>query len=148
MQTYLLSIKQKPFEALVDGRKKHEFRRRFSKIENDFQVVFYVSSPIKAIAGVGIFKKPIFDTTERIIELVKKHKYSSPENLAAYFYNINTGYALPLKRIKKINKIKLDEIRQINLKFMPPQSYFRLMPTKHKKLLARIDLYDTPDEFE
>jgi len=117
-----MSIHNEPFEALLDGRKKHEFRRKFY-LENPCQSVFYVSSPVKAICGVGLFEKPIYDIVENLVEIIKGHSFSSPESLRSYFKGVNYGHALPLKEIKAIDPLRLGEIRTEIPDFRPPQSY-------------------------
>lgn len=140
-----MSIHKEPFEALLDGRKKHEFRRKFY-LENSCQSVFYVSSPVKAVCGVGLFEKPIYDTVENLVKILKNHSFSSPESLRSYFKDVNFGYALPLKEIKSIDPLSLGEIRAEIPNFSPPQSYCYFNSEKFKPFLRRLNLYETPDE--
>jgi predicted transcriptional regulator len=139
MRTYLLSIKPDPFSALVDGRKKHEFRRKFSHINEGFRVVFYVSRPVKAICGIGTFDKPVFATIARLIELIKTHRYSSPQNLKRYLEGLEMGFALPIKKVKTIKPVLLEQIRAIIPGFNPPQSYCSLDSQKCSKLIRGAD---------
>jgi len=140
-----MSIRKDPFEALLDGRKKHEFRRKFY-LNNPCQSVFYVSSPVKAICGVGIFDKPIYDTIDNLVKIIKSHSFSSPESLKSYFKDVDYGYALPIKKIKNINPISLAEIREEIPNFRPPQSYCCFDLIKFKPYLRRLSLYETPNE--
>lgn len=141
-----MSIRNEPFEALLDGRKKHEFRRRFSRTSGRFQVVFYVSDPVRAICGVGIFDKPIYDSIGRMKAIARSHRFSSPENIEKYFSGLERGYALPVRKIKRVGPIDLEEIRKTIEDFNPPQSYCRFPLQRFYKLLERVDLYDSPDE--
>jgi len=145
MKTILMSIRQEPFEAIVDGRKKCEFRRKFY-IEEPCQVVFYVSSPVSAICGVGIFDSPIEGNVKDLVKIIRTHSFSSEENLRRYLKGQEGGYALPIKRSKKIKPITLDELRREISGFNPPQSYYNLDFNKFKNLFGRLDLYETPDE--
>lgn len=145
MKTILMSIRQEPFEAILDGRKRHEFRRRFY-INEPCQVVFYLSSPVSAICGIGIFDAPIYDDVENLVEIIKTHSFSSEGSLRSYLNNMKSGYALPIISSKRINPITLNELRREISGFSPPQSYYSLDSSKFKNLIRRLDLYETPDE--
>lgn len=145
MKTILMSIRQEPFEAILDGRKRHEFRRRFY-IDEPCQVIFYVSSPVSAICGVGIFDAPIYDDVENLVKIIKTHSFSSEESLRSYLNNTQVGYALLVIKSRKINLITLDELRKEVPGFSPPQSYYNLNLSKFKNLIGRLNLYETPDE--
>lgn len=145
MKTILMSIRQGPFEAILDGRKRHEFRRRFY-INEPCQVVFYIISPVSAICGVGIFDTPIYDNIENLVKIIKTHSFSSEESLRNYLEDMKSGYALPVIKSKRINQIKLNELRKEIPGFSPPQSYYSLDSPKFKNLIGRLDLYETPNE--
>ena len=145
MKTILMSIREGPFEAIMDGRKKHEFRRKFY-INEPCQVVFYVSSPVSAIYGVGIFDKPIKGSVDNLVDIIKTHSFSSEESLRNYMKDLDEGYALPVVKSGKITPITLTELRKEIHGFAPPQSYCNFDTTKFKNLIGRLELYETPDE--
>jgi predicted transcriptional regulator len=143
MNTYLMSLKPEPLEALYDGRKLHEFRRRFSQEKSIFQVVFYISAPVKAICAVALFDKPIVGNVDELVQLIKTHKFSSEESLRKYLVDKKKGVALPLVKIKKIKPLGLSELRQKVPNFVPPQSYMRYDFNKFKAINDEVDLYET-----
>lgn len=143
MKTILMSIHKEPFEALLDGRKKHEFRRRFY-VDEPCQVVFYVSSPVKAICAVAVFHKPVYDKIDRLLNIIKTHSFSSPQSLNNYFKDLDYAYALPIDKIKKIRPITLDELRENVPGFRPPQSYYAFDFIRFEKYLEKLDLYEIP----
>ncbi|PJA69907.1 hypothetical protein CO155_02905 [Candidatus Pacearchaeota archaeon CG_4_9_14_3_um_filter_35_19] len=145
MKTILMSIRDGPFEAIIEGKKKHEFRRRFY-VDEPCQVIFYVSSPVSAICGVGIFDKPIKGNVEDLVNIIKTHSFSSEESLRNYMKGLGEGYALPVARSKKINQITLDELKGEIPGFAPPQSYYSFNTNKFKNLIGRLNLYEAPDE--
>jgi len=140
-----MSIRKEPFEAILDGRKKHEFRRKFY-INEPCQVVFYVSSPVSAICGVGIFDVPIKASLEELSNVIHSHSFSSEDSLRDYFKGLDRGYALPVIKSKKINPITLNELKEKISGFRPPQSYCSLRRSKFKNFIKRLGLYETPDE--
>ena len=146
MKTVLISIHKDPFEALADGRKKHEFRRRFY-LKEKFRAVFYVTSPIKAICGIGLFGKPIKSSIDGLADIAKSHDFSSPEKVKDYFKGLDQGYALPLCDLKKIKPISLEQLRQDIDNFRPPQSYYYFDIKKIEKYLSgqHVDAINSTD---
>src|SRR3989344_9223981 len=145
MKTILMSIRNESFKAIIKGKKKHEFRRKFY-VDEPCQVIFYVSSPVSAICGVGIFDKPIKRDVEDLVRIIKTHSFSSEESLRNYMEGLGEGYALPVTKSRKINPITLDELRGEISGFAPPQSYCSFDMDKFKNLIGRLNLYETPDE--
>lgn len=137
-----MSIHKKPFEALLDGRKKHEFRRKFY-LNQPCRVIFYVSSPVKAIMGIGVFDTPIKTSVNQLINIIKTHNFSSEESLKDYFKGLKEGYALPLKSIKRITPLSLNELRKKIKNFFPPQSYCNFSFDKFKNILDKLGIYET-----
>lgn len=140
-----MSIRDGPFEAIIEGKKGHEFRRRFY-IDEPCQVVFYVSSPVSAICGVGVFDKPIKGNIEDLVKIIKSHSFSSEESLRNHMEGINEGYALPVTKSRRISPVTLDELREEIPGFAPPQSYCNFNANKFRNLIWRLNLYETPDE--
>ena len=145
MQSYLMSIKKEPFDALVRGHKKHEFRRKFSEVRANFLVVFYVSSPVKAIMGVADFGPVIKDKIPALLGLVRTHTWDHPLKLTAeYFAGCEYGYALPLVSIRKFEKpISLEDLRKLVPGFRPPQSYLSLDNPRYSRIRKEVLGYGT-----
>jgi len=136
MRSYLLSIKQDPFDALVRGQKKHEFRRKFSEIRANFLAVFYVSSPVKAIMGVAEFGPVVKDKIPALLDLARAHSWDHPlELIAGYFAGCKYGYALPLISAKTLEKpISLERLKKLVPDFRPPQSFLSLDNPKYSRI--------------
>ena len=145
MKTILMSIRDKPFKAIIDGRKWHEFRRRFY-IDEPCQVVFYISSPVSAICGVGIFGKPIKENIADLVKIIRTHSFSSEDSLRDYMKGLDGGYAIPVMKSRMVDPITLAKLREEIPGFVAPQSYCNLDATKFKNLIGRLNLYETPDE--
>jgi len=140
MRTILISLDEKHFSAVNDGRKKHEFRRKFPLIEENFRLVFYISSPVQAIRGFAICDPVIYDSIDKMINIVKTHSYSSPERIRTYLDGLDKGYAIPLKSIKILSdELSLAYLRKNIHGFTPPQSYIYLDNSKYVKILEAID---------
>jgi len=140
MRTFLLSIKKEPFEALVQGQKKHEFRRKFSEVRANFLVVFYVSSPVKAVVGVAEFGPVIKNKIPMLLDLARTHTWNHPLKMTAeYFEGCKYGYALPLVSIRKFEKpICLERLQELVPGFRPPQSFLSLDNPKYSKIKKEV----------
>lgn len=136
MQMFLLSIKKEPFDALVQGQKKHEFRRKFSEVRANFLVAFYVSFPTKAVTGVAEFGPVIKGRISELLDLAETHTWDHPLELTAeYFAGCEFGYALPLVSIRKFEKpINLERLRELVPGFRPPQSFLSLDNPKYSRI--------------
>lgn len=145
MKTILMSIRDGPFEAIIDGRKKHEFRRKFY-INEPCQVIFYVSSPKSSILGVGLFDKPIKGDIKDLVRIIKTHSFSSEDSLRNYMKGLDEGYALLVRKSRMIDPIPLAELKKEIQGFAPPQSYCNLDVIKFENFIGRLNLYDAPNE--
>lgn len=140
MITILMSIKKEHFDALCKGIKKHEFRRAFAPQTENFIIVFYATEPISAIYGYGLFGPPIIGPISKMVEIVKTHQYSSPENIINYFAGKNKGFAIPCIYAKILKQMTLLEIQKTLPRFTPPQSYIYMDKPPYNKLLEKIAL--------
>ncbi|MFB9325629.1 hypothetical protein ACFFSY_06795 [Paenibacillus aurantiacus] len=123
MRTIILSLKPAPFEQMIAGIKKHEFRRKF--MDEPVQAFIYVSSPVKAIRAYAEFGIPIADTPERLGHIAEQEGTGTAGGIADYLDGLEHGYALPVRLIREIEPISLDELRTA-FQFTPPQSYCRI----------------------
>lgn len=121
----LISLKPQFYELILEGKKKHEFRKRFPN--EKVKAFIYVTKPVGAIKALFEFDRPI----------------KEPEGLIGHdgigvkeFINGQKPgrVALPIKKIQPLKK-------DVNLQFLKnefnvvaPQSYFYLQ-NNHPKLL-------------
>lgn len=132
---YLLSIRKASAKALMDGKKPHEFRRKFENYEGHAQVFIYVTRPVGNIIGEIIFDTPIEDSIDGLCTLLSKNQFDRETNLRDYFYGCEIGYALPVVSVRKFqNPIKLEEVRRKFENFNPPVSYIKLDKPKYIKM--------------
>ncbi|MEA2003790.1 MAG: hypothetical protein U9O53_02415 [archaeon] len=134
----MISFKEEYLKAMYDGLKLHEFRRRFSKVGYEFYSLIYVSSPVSAVTAIIKFDSVIYGDIEKMIRLRQSHKFSSDDNLRAYFEDLNMGYALPVLSVKMLDEpVDLKTLRQLIPGFLPPQSYFRI-GDKYSKIVEYV----------
>jgi predicted transcriptional regulator len=136
--TILMSLRKEPFEAIIEGEKQHEFRRKYG-LKESHTALIYVPSPVKEIQGIITFGPIIKDSVERLATIGRNHKYKGDQNIANYMKGLDEGYALPVIEAKKLeNSVTLNELREIIPKFSPPQSYFGINNPKYNKIVEYI----------
>ncbi|MCH5251488.1 MAG: hypothetical protein J1F22_00820 [Lachnospiraceae bacterium] len=128
----LMSLKEKPWREILSGKKKYEFRTRYTASET---IAFiYVSREVKAVCGIIFFGKPVIGSAEEISRLSEEINPGSYSYMMEYLSK-GTGYAIPVKKVVEIKPISLETIRQKAERFVVPQSYYYLDTEKKKKLL-------------
>lgn len=133
----LLSLREGPYNEIVCGIKKYEYRTRYPK---EPTIAFiYVSQKVKAIRAVIEFEAPIIGSEEEISQMADQIKPGSYEGIMEYFKHRN-GYAIPIKKIIEFEPILLDELRDRFPGFVVPQSYYLLERKEEllKFLLERV----------
>lgn len=123
MKSIILSIKPVFTEAILDGRKTIELRKRIGElfVENT-KIFIYSSSPVKAIVAEAkiscIKKKAPPDVEMGLLENACVNR----EYFDEYFKNSSMAYFIFLKEVKKLDiPIPIVELRQ--LRITPPQSF-------------------------
>ena len=126
----LLSIKPKFVEAIMDGRKKYEFRKIiFSRGHIDY-VYIYSTAPIKKIIGVFKADNIIKDRPSALWDQLRDHAGISEDEFFNYFKDKEIGFALEIKDVKRF-EIPLDP-KSLFPHFVPPQSFrYIISPIKY-----------------
>lgn len=133
--SYLLSIRRGSAEALMNGSKPHEFRRKFEDYLGHAQVFIYITRPVRKIIGEIIFDRPIKDSIDGLCVLLSQNAFDTEANLRKYLADCDVAYALPVVSIRKFkNPISLEEIRREFEEFNPPVSYIKLDKPKYLKM--------------
>lgn len=123
MKSIILSIKPFFTEAILDGRKAIELRKRIGElfVENT-KIFIYSSSPVKAIvaeAKISCIQKKAPSDVE--IDLLEKACVDR-EYFDEYFKKSSMAYLIYLKEVKKLDiPIPIVKLRQLGI--TPPQSF-------------------------
>ena len=113
----LLSIKPEFAFKIFDGTKKFEFRKSIFKQKNIKKVFVYASSPIQQVIGEFEIENIIFDSTEKVWSLTKKHSGISKQFYDKYFENKEKAFAIEVGAKKKYVTPKL--LSDFNLNYAP-----------------------------
>jgi len=117
----LLSIKPKFAAAIMDGRKKYEFRKIIFSKENIYYVYIYSTAPIKKIIGVFKVNNIIKDRPSALWDQLRDDAGISEDEFFNYFKNKEMGFALEIKDVKRFEK-PLNS-KSLFPNFVPPQSF-------------------------
>ncbi|MDQ1252738.1 MAG: hypothetical protein QG646_1870 [Euryarchaeota archaeon] len=117
----LLSIKPKFAEAIIDGRKRYEFRK--SKFANkDINLIYiYSTYPVKKIIGAFRISNIIEDRPRALWDRLKDHAGISEEEFFNYFSDNEMGFAIEIKYVEKFEN-PIDP-KTLIPNFVPPQSF-------------------------
>jgi predicted transcriptional regulator len=113
-----------PFYAaeIAAGRKKVEFRRRWSKKPTDLLVV-YATAPIKAIVAVAEISEVRRASNAELWEICKSFGGAIKRvHLWEYMHDLDLGVALLLGRVA-VPDIGINPREAFGDDFVPPQSY-------------------------
>lgn len=136
---YMISFKEHYFKAMEDGLKLHEFRRRFSRTDEPFYSLIYISAPVSAVTAIAKFDPVVVGDADLMVKLRKNHSFSNDDNVRNYFDGCSTCYALPLTDIIKLdNPVTLNEMRGLVDNFMAPQNYFRVDNEKYNPIVKYV----------
>ena len=127
----LLSIHPKYADAILDGSKTVEFRKRFNeKVET---VVIYSTMPVGKIVGCFDINKVYKEYPRQLWTEFGDKGAISQESFFDYYDNTDNGVALEVKNVRSFDSPL--ELESIGVK-KAPQSYQYLPPTCSSKLLC------------
>ncbi len=126
--TLLFSLKPQFADLIINGKKRVEFRRRFSGNMEGALAYFYVSSPVRCIMFSSILSKIHYSDVNDLWERFCPIGGVSEKDYLTYFNGMNNGYAIELGNVKPLSKtLSLDSIRNKYMSsFRPPQSFCNL----------------------
>lgn len=123
----LLSIKPNILKRIIDGTKLIEFRKKFPNLNENKnisnKIIIYQSKPKMEIFGSFESKKYICSNFDNMMAELKLNEFEL-ERISNYFVSKESCHAIVISNIKIYeHPIGLKELRQINNKFVPGQSY-------------------------
>ena len=119
--TVLLSIRPRFAQAILDGRKKFEFRRILYRHSGVSRVVIYASSPLQRVIGEFSIAAVHSLPPKELWRRTHKHAGIDQSYFASYFEGCNLGHALEVGASTRYKKpLQLKVACGIN---RPPQSF-------------------------
>lgn len=124
----LISIQGRFIDAILDGSKKVELRRRAPNIAVGTRIWIYDKMPVAAVRAVATLGAIETMAPEALWRRHHKSLGLSPDEYATYLAGCDQATALSLDRVTPIRPLSLQKMRDINATFHPPQFYIRLSP--------------------
>jgi predicted transcriptional regulator len=133
----LISIHPDYANAILDGTKTIELRRRVPELVNGSRLWIYATRPTAAVVGVAT----ISDVNRAHPRTIwRKHRDGAGVDHASfmeYFQDTQEAVAILLAAVKRVGPITIEELREIRDRFHPPQVLLRLSDAEAKALQRR-----------
>lgn len=130
----LISIHPGYADAILDGTKTIELRRRVPELSNGTRLWIYATRPTAAVVGVATIR----DVNRAHPQTIwRKHRDGAGVDHASfmeYFQGAQEAVAILLAAVKRVRPITIEELREIRDRFHPPQVLLRLTDAEAKAL--------------
>lgn len=117
----IMSIRPKYAQAIIDGKKQYEYRKRLPKRTDIDKLYVYASKPIKAIIAYFTIGSVISDNPQKVWELTKKDGGITKEQFNDYFKGRDIAHAIKIKDVTEL-VTPLDP-KAIIKDFVAPQNF-------------------------
>jgi len=130
----IISIRPGYVDAILDGTKTIELRRRVPELSSGTRLWIYATRPTAAVVGVAT----VSDISRaRPNTIWRKHRDKAGIDYASfmeYFRGAQEAVAILLATVKRVGPITIEELRQVRDRFHPPQVLLRLTRAEAKTL--------------
>lgn len=134
----LMSVKPQHMRKILDGNKTIELRRTKPKISNGDLIVFYASSPQKAIQGAATVGNIIEGNPCQLWKDYHAQFGITMDEFNEYFSGSKKAFGSVLETVWIYNNpIGLLEIREVVDSFMPPRS-FRYLSKEEYRMVSSL----------
>jgi predicted transcriptional regulator len=135
----LMSIKPVYIQKIFEGEKTVELRRTRPKLSQGDLIVFYASSPQRAIRGAATVGRIIEGTPAEIWVSNSAKIGITQRDYDAYFSGSKKAFGIVLETVwAYANPIGIDAMRGLFDNFMPPQS-FRYLSMEEFKVVETLE---------
>lgn len=130
----LISIRPQYANAILDGHKTIELRRRIPRIEQGARLWIYSTLPEGAIIGSAFVEDVYRMKPELLWKKFAKKTGVTRQTFDDYFVGVEHSIGIVLTRPMRIHPVNLSALRQIRSDFQPPQVLNKLKPKIQKRL--------------
>jgi predicted transcriptional regulator len=122
----LLSIKPVYAEAILDGRKTYELRRRLFARDDVERIVVYASSPVQRVVGEFMVDEILALEPRQLWSVTSKGAAVQREFFDAYFKGRQLGFAVKVGTARRYGRPRT--LKEYCGLARPPQSFCYLTP--------------------
>ena len=116
-----MSIKPKYANAIIDGSKLYEYRKRLPKNTDIQKVYLYASKPTKAIIAYFTIGSIISDNPQKVWELTSKDGGITKKQFNDYFKGRSVSHAIEIDEVVELD-IPINP-KEVIKDFTAPQNY-------------------------
>ena len=135
----IISVRPKFADAIVDGRKTIEVRRKRPSVQPGTLGLVYSSSPVQAVVGSFRVDRILSGTPDELWQTARQGACISKQDFDSYFTGADFGHAIVVSCGKRLpTPIKLTNLRAVWPGCMPPRSYGYLVAadTYSKRIMS------------
>jgi predicted transcriptional regulator len=137
-----ISVKPEFAEKIVNNEKTIELRTLKPNVAIGDYIIIYASSPQKSVVAFSIIKNIIKTTPKKMWNKFSKNLGIDKQRFDNYFEGKLNAIGIEFGAINKINPIHLNDLRNIDPQFHPPQIYKYISSVNNYK--AMINLIQLP----
>mgnify|MGYP003113536104 CR=1 FL=1 len=131
-----LSIHPEYVQAILEGRKTVELRKRRPRAEVGSTVVIYATTPQCEVVATAIVARVQIDEPAELWRLVRDTTAVSKKAYDEYFAGTDTAVGIHLSQIRRFDvPIPLGDLRERWRGFHPPQQ-FRYLSDQQQELIS------------
>ena len=125
----IISIRPNFADAILDGTKTVELRRRIPPIAVGTRLWIYATRPTAAIVGSAIVSAILRDTPDVIWKRVSNKTALERGEFDHYFDGTNVAIGIKHCTVKRVNHIGIERLRKWRSGFHPPQVLSKITPS-------------------
>lgn len=139
VQTMLfLSIHPRHVQAIVEGRKTVELRKRAPRIAAGSQLVIYATTPRCEVVATALVERIEVSTPRELWPNVAKLASVSEHEFKMYYQDVKQAVAIHLAQVNVMEvPIPLSDLRKSWQHFHPPQQYRYLDESQQRTITCR-----------
>jgi predicted transcriptional regulator len=130
----IISIHPNYADAILDGTKTIELRRRIPTLSNGTRLWIYATRPTAAVVGVAT----IADVNRAHPRTIwRRHKDAAGVDHASfmeYFLGAQEAIAILLAAARRVSPVTIEQLKEVRNSFHPPQVLVRLTQAEAKTL--------------
>jgi predicted transcriptional regulator len=130
----IISIHPDYADAILEGTKTIELRRRIPELASGSRLWIYATRPTGAVVGVATIADVNRAHPRTIWQRHKNKTGLDHASFAEYFCGAQEAVAIFLKAAERVGPITVDQLRQIRDRFHPPQVLVRLTASEGRAL--------------
>lgn len=130
----LISIRPNFADAIFNGSKTVEVRRKIPPIKSGTRLWIYVTKPVGEVRGTARITEIVEGDPDTVWSACGSQTGLARTDFFKYFEGSTRAYGLVLKEIKTGRPASIDTLRILRPGFQPPQVITRLTATEAEEL--------------